>query len=97
MSGMTRDGASAVVFDQVDILFGARPERALPLVEQGLSRERILAETGQVVGVAGASLAIEPGQICVLMGLSGSGKSTLLRAVNRLNRVTRGRVLIQDD
>ncbi|WP_223861598.1 choline ABC transporter ATP-binding protein [Geminicoccus harenae] len=97
MSGMAGGRASAVLFDQVDILFGARPERALPLVEQGLSRERILAETGQVVGVAGASLAIEPGQICVLMGLSGSGKSTLLRAVNRLNRVTRGRVLIQDE
>ncbi|HWL69747.1 MAG TPA: choline ABC transporter ATP-binding protein [Geminicoccus sp.] len=98
MSGMGAGGASAaVVFDQVDILFGGRPERALPLVEQGHSRERILAETGQVVGVAGASLSIEPGQICVLMGLSGSGKSTLLRAVNRLNRVTRGRVLIQDD
>jgi glycine betaine/proline transport system ATP-binding protein len=31
------------------------------------------------------------------MGLSGSGKSTLLRAVNRLNAVTRGRVLVQDE
>ena len=30
------------------------------------------------------------------MGLSGSGKSTLLRAVNGLNRVTRGNVLIED-
>jgi glycine betaine/proline transport system ATP-binding protein len=28
------------------------------------------------------------------MGLSGSGKSTILRAVNRLNRVTRGSVLV---
>ena len=88
---------NAVVFEQVDIVFGDRPERALPLVDQGLSRERILAETGQVVGVAGASLAIERGQICVLMGLSGSGKSTLLRAVNRLNRITRGKVLLEDD
>jgi glycine betaine/proline transport system ATP-binding protein len=88
---------SAVLFDRVDILFGPQPQRALPLVEQGASRERILAETGQVVGVANASLAIEKGQICVLMGLSGSGKSTLLRAVNRLNKVTRGRVLIEDE
>ena len=32
----------------------------------------------------------------VLMGLSGSGKSTLLRAVNGLNRVTRGRVQVHD-
>ncbi len=49
-----------------------------------------------MVGVAGASLAVREGEICVLMGLSGSGKSTLLRAVNRLCPVTRGRVLVRD-
>src|SRR3546814_8102046 len=32
-----------------------------------------------------------------LMGLSGSGKSTLLRAVNGLNKVTRGKVLVRDE
>src|SRR4029078_3604369 len=32
----------------------------------------------------------------VLMGLSGSGKSTLLRAVNRLNVVSRGQVLVRE-
>src|SRR5690606_17182464 len=48
-------------------------------------------------GVADASLAIEEGEICVLMGLSGSGKSTLLRAVNGLNKVTRGKVLVRDE
>jgi glycine betaine/proline transport system ATP-binding protein len=31
------------------------------------------------------------------MGLSGSGKSTLLRAVNGLNKVSRGEVLVNDD
>src|SRR3546814_7297549 len=30
------------------------------------------------------------------MGLSGSGKSTLLRAVNGLNKVTRGKVMVRD-
>ena len=35
------------------------------------------------------------GEICVLMGLSGSGKSTLLRAVNGLNKVARGKVLVE--
>ena len=30
------------------------------------------------------------------MGLSGSGKSTLLRAVNGLNKVARGEVLVKD-
>ena len=32
----------------------------------------------------------------MLMGLSGSGKSTLLRAVNGLNPVTRGKVMVND-
>jgi len=87
----------AVAFEAVDILFGDAPETALPLLDAGATRQEILTRTGQVLGVAGATLSIEPGEICVLMGLSGSGKSTLLRAVNRLNRVTRGRVLVEDD
>jgi glycine betaine/proline transport system ATP-binding protein len=87
----------AVAFDSVDIVFGDRPHAALPLIDQGLGRDRILAETGQVLGVAGCTLAVERGEICVLMGLSGSGKSTLLRAVNRLNRVVRGSVTVEDE
>ena len=42
-------------------------------------------------------IAIEEGEICVLMGLSGSGKSTLLRCVNRLNKATRGEILVDDE
>ena len=86
---------SAVTFRNVDIIFGPSPLRALKLLDGGQSREEILAATGNVVGVCRASLAVEPGQICVLMGLSGSGKSTLLRAVNRLNRPARGDVLVR--
>ncbi|MFO1037871.1 MAG: choline ABC transporter ATP-binding protein [Geminicoccaceae bacterium] len=85
---------SAVAFENVDIVFGSDPKRALPLIDSGVSRSDILDQTGQVMGVAGASLQVQPGEIYVLMGLSGSGKSTLLRAVNRLNKVTRGRVLV---
>lgn len=90
------DAVPAIRFERVDIVFGRRPELALPLIDAGASREEILDRTGQVLGVAGASLAVGEGEICVLMGLSGSGKSTLLRAVNRLNPVTRGRVLVRD-
>ncbi len=86
----------AIAFEAVDIVFGDRPELAVPLLEAGATREAILERTGQVLGVADCTLAVEPGEICVLMGLSGSGKSTLLRAVNGLNRVTRGRVLVAD-
>ncbi|RMD62800.1 MAG: choline ABC transporter ATP-binding protein [Alphaproteobacteria bacterium] len=87
----------AVEFRDVDVIFGRETARALALLDQGAERAEILAETGAVVGVAGASLAIAEGEICVLMGLSGSGKSTLLRCVNGLNRVTRGHVLVRDE
>ena len=87
----------AVQFDHVDVLFGERSGAALTLLDQGLGRDEILERTGTVLGVHDASLSIETGEICVLMGLSGSGKSSLLRCVNGLNTVTRGRVLVEDD
>jgi glycine betaine/proline transport system ATP-binding protein len=86
---------SAVVFDQVDIIFGAKQAEALRLIDQGAARDDILKATGVVLGAAGVDLAVESGEICVLMGLSGSGKSTILRAVNGLNKVARGKVLIR--
>jgi glycine betaine/proline transport system ATP-binding protein len=86
----------AVDFKDVDIVFGEEQRRALEMIDRGASREEILAETGSVLGCAGANLTVETGEICVLMGLSGSGKSTLLRAVNRLNLPARGKVLVRD-
>ena len=86
---------SAVVFDRVDIVFGDRQDEALALVDKGATRDEILKSTGVVLGAAGVDLAVEPGEICVLMGLSGSGKSTILRAVNGLNKVARGKVLVR--
>ena len=46
------------------------------------------------VGRKDASLAIEEGEIFVIMGLSGSGKSTMVRLLNRLIEPTRGQVII---
>jgi glycine betaine/proline transport system ATP-binding protein len=86
-----------VAFRNVDVVFGANPQTALGLLDKGETRETILEQTGHVVGVADATIAIEPGEICVLMGLSGSGKSTLLRCVNGLNKATRGAVLVDDE
>jgi glycine betaine/proline transport system ATP-binding protein len=86
----------AVRFDKVCIVFGDGPERALPLMDQGLSRADIQKATGQVLGVHDCSLDVAEGEILVLMGLSGSGKSTLLRAVNGLNPVCRGAVHVCD-
>jgi glycine betaine/proline transport system ATP-binding protein len=87
----------AVEFRNVDIVFGARKQAALKMIDDGATRDEILAKTGSILGAAGVDLPVERGEICVLMGLSGSGKSTLLRAVNRLNEVARGEVLVAHD
>ncbi len=94
---MATADSTVVDFQNVDIIFGKEPEKSLSLLDSGATRDEILAQTDNVVGVAGASLAIEEGEICVLMGLSGSGKSTLLRAVNGLNQVTRGAIMVRDE
>jgi glycine betaine/proline transport system ATP-binding protein len=87
----------AVEFRNVDIVFGRKTGEALRLIDTGASRDTILAQTGCVLGAAGINLAVERGEICVLMGLSGSGKSTVLRAINRLNKVARGAVLVEHE
>ncbi len=88
---------TAVEFKNVDILFGKDIREALGMLDAGKSRAEILEKTGAVLGSAGASLVVKEGEISVLMGLSGSGKSTLLRAVNGLNKVSRGNVFVRDD
>jgi glycine betaine/proline transport system ATP-binding protein len=86
----------AVAFENVDIIFGENAREALAMLDAGASRAEILDKTGSVLGCAGANLTVDEGEISVLMGLSGSGKSTLLRAVNGLNKVTRGSVVVRD-
>ena len=84
-------------FRNVDIVFGRKTGEAIRLIDTGASRDTILAQTGCVLGAAGIDLAVQRGEICVLMGLSGSGKSTVLRAINRLNKVARGAVLVEHE
>ncbi len=86
---------AAVDFQNGDIVFGRKVDAAIAMVDAGATRDDILAKTGCVLGAAGINLSVERGEICVLMGLSGSGKSTVLRAINRLNKVARGAVLVE--
>ncbi len=86
---------NVVEFENVSIVFGHKPERALALADEGRSREEIAAETEQILGVHDCTIGVPEGEILVLMGLSGSGKSTLLRAVNGLNRPCRGQVVVR--
>ncbi len=87
---------TAVEFDKVSIVFGDKPQSALPHMDRMASRADVQQVCGQVLGVHDCSLSVATGEILVLMGLSGSGKSTLLRGVNGLNPVVRGEVRVND-
>ena len=86
----------AIIIKNLDVVFGDKPQRAFPLLDAGKTRQEIIDETGLVVAVDNVSLTVEEGEICVLMGLSGSGKSSLLRAVNGLNKISRGSLEVKD-
>lgn len=75
-------------------VYGARPETALDLIEDGCSSADVLNRTGQVAAVIDVSFQVREGEIFTIMGLSGSGKSTLVRCLNRLIEPTRGSVSI---
>ncbi|MGS0743631.1 quaternary amine ABC transporter ATP-binding protein [Glaciimonas sp. GG7] len=83
-----------VVVDHLYKVFGDSPETALSMLKKGYSKDKIFAETGQVVGVQNVSFEVQEGEIFVLMGLSGSGKSTLIRLINRLVDPSAGSVWV---
>ncbi len=75
-------------------IFGANPERIVPLLERGLGKKEILEEHKHVLGLNDINIAMPAGCIQVIMGLSGSGKSTLIRHINRLVDPSVGEVLV---
>lgn len=75
-------------------IFGAAPQKAVAMLENGADKDRVLNELGMVVGLNNVSLSVPSGAIYMIMGLSGSGKSTLARCINRLNEPSAGRILL---
>ncbi|EYT59797.1 arginine ABC transporter ATP-binding protein [Curtobacterium flaccumfaciens UCD-AKU] len=52
---------------------------------------------GDTVVVDGVDLSLPSGSVTVVLGPSGSGKSTLLRAINHLEPLDRGVVIVGDE
>lgn len=78
-------------------IFGNTPQKVLPDVKAGKSKDDILAATGHTVGLQDINLDIARGEIFVIMGLSGSGKSTMIRHFNRLIEPTEGQIIVEGE
>ena len=89
--------APAVEVRNIWKVFGARPEVALALSRDGVSRSDVLSSTGCTIGVRDVSFSVRRGETFVVMGLSGSGKSTLVRCLSRLVEPTSGEVLVDGE
>jgi glycine betaine/proline transport system ATP-binding protein len=76
-------------------IFGPDPGRALNIATtNGVTKEKLLEETGHVIAIKDVSFEVNENEIFVIMGLSGSGKSTLVRCINRLIEPTKGTIIV---
>lgn len=76
------------------LIFGRERNKAFKMLMSGKCKNEILKESGCTIAVNNVNLSIKKGEIFVIMGLSGSGKSSLIRCINRLNKPTFGKILI---
>ena len=83
-----------IAVDRLTKVYGSEPERALAMVEEGVTSEEIRRRLGVSVAVRQLSFRVRQGETFVVMGLSGSGKSTLVRLLDGLLRASAGEVCI---
>lgn len=62
-----------------------------------IKMENIYKNFGAVKVLKGIDLEVSKGEVVCIIGPSGSGKSTLLRCLNHLERITDGKIYIEDD
>jgi len=78
-------------------IFGRNPHSILPKLKNGVSKAKILQDSGHTVGIYDVSFEVLEGEVFVIMGLSGSGKSTLIRCLNLLNKPTEGKIWVDKE
>ncbi len=59
--------------------------------------EHLAKRFGELEVLKDINLTVEPGEVVVIIGPSGAGKSTFLRSLNRLEKITSGKIFIEDE
>jgi polar amino acid transport system ATP-binding protein len=59
--------------------------------------EHLAKSFGDLKVLEDVNLTVEPGEVVVIIGPSGAGKSTFLRSLNRLEKITSGKIFIEDE
>lgn len=62
-----------------------------------IKTEHLAKSFGELQVLKDINLTVEPGEVVVIIGPSGAGKSTFLRSLNRLEKITHGKIYIEDE
>ncbi|WP_439243494.1 amino acid ABC transporter ATP-binding protein [Lonepinella sp. BR2474] len=61
-----------------------------------LAIQQLVKNYGEVTALHGIDLAVEKGEVVVILGPSGCGKSTLLRCLNGLEEIKSGNIILEN-
>ena len=59
--------------------------------------EHLAKVFGDLAVLKDVNLEVERGEVVVIIGPSGAGKSTFLRSLNGLEKMTSGKIFIEDE
>lgn len=59
--------------------------------------EDLCKDFGELKVLKNVNLTVEQGEVVVIIGPSGAGKSTFLRSLNTLEKITSGKIYIEDE
>ncbi|MCR4615335.1 MAG: amino acid ABC transporter ATP-binding protein [Clostridiales bacterium] len=59
--------------------------------------EHVSKRFGNLEVLKDINLTVEPGEVICIIGPSGAGKSTFLRSLNQLEKITSGKIFIDDE
>jgi glycine betaine/proline transport system ATP-binding protein len=99
-----KEGGGAAMKDEAIIkvenatkLYGINRSEAIKLMKEGADKDTVYKKTGVTVALWDVSFEIKKGEVFVIIGLSGSGKSTIIRCLNKLNKLTSGKIYFQNN